>query len=294
MRRNKLFPSTLGPIQEQGLEVLFDYMCRHLVCLGVRYTRLDERDRSDGLEYVAQNSFFATSVGGRWYLATAGHVLQQLDRFVTSPKVRIRSLFLAGFRRIPEVAAESMDFPYEPGMGFAVHDRAAGIDVGCIPLGDSCAAALGASGVRPLAQGHWIRPVGPDIRAYWMLGLPAAVGEQCNRPIPVGEEQTRFATPVLLSADRIAEKDIPPAITGWQTSTPGFIGRINSEIAFGIKGMSGGPIFGLFRSPNGLVGYTVVALQSCWHATTRTIFGSPIRVFSELLAKEAARSEVVP
>ena len=66
------------------------------------------------------------------------------------------------------------------------------------------------------------------------------------------------------------------------------MGRINTDIPFGIVGMSGGPIFGLADLPSGQPGYAVAASQSYWYKPSRVIVGCPIRVFGELLSRYAA------
>lgn len=63
--RKKVFPVTVEPEQERFREQMYDYICRHLVCLGVRTTRLDENGNSDGMEYINFYSLFVASVGER-------------------------------------------------------------------------------------------------------------------------------------------------------------------------------------------------------------------------------------
>ena len=65
---------------------------------------------------------------------------------------------------------------------------------------------------------------------------------------------------------------------------------VNTE-PFGLNsivGMSGGPIFGFRRYPNGEQRYWVVALQSWWDPETRTIYGCPVPIFARLVAEAFA------
>jgi hypothetical protein len=238
---------------------------------------------SDGFEYLNHYSFFVVSVSERWFLVSAGHVLSALDDLFRNADVRILSAFLADFFGERGVRNVPLAFAYESTSRFFLDDKGSGVDFGFIPVSDRLKADLRVSKIEPISERHWTRETDPEIAAYWLLGFPADINQQYNQPIRAGDERRGVAAPVMVSADRLEPHDVHPDIADWQTPIPRFIGRINLEIPFRIEGMSGGPIFGLCETHTGHVGYTVVALQSCWEPTTRTIFGCPIRVFGEVL-----------
>lgn len=287
--RQKLFPEAADPGLEQYREQLFDSICRHLVCLGVRTTFVDEQGDSNGLEYLSHYTFFVASVGDRWYLVTAGHVLESLDIVFGDRTQRVLSSFLADYFGPRAATHTLLRFPYELGMGTRIYDKKHGVDFGCIPISEQLKSDLKVNRRKPLSEAHWRREVEPEILMHWVLGFPADINQQYNEPIRAGEERRGIAATVMLSADRIDESQVTEHPSGWQTTIPRFIGRINVDIPFGIEGMSGGPIFGACRHPSGLTGYTLVALQSEWYPDSKTIFGCPSRVFGELLTVESER-----
>ncbi|MDB5308809.1 MAG: hypothetical protein JWO38_3011 [Gemmataceae bacterium] len=282
--RQKLFAEAAAPGLEEYREVVFDGICQHLVMLGVRTTRLDEHGNSDGLEHLSHYTFFVASVGQQWYLVTAGHVLEALDELFAATDERVELSFLADNFGSLKKENKPLHFPYRPGMGWHVYDKVNGIDFGFIPLTDEQKEDLLIGGNQSLSDAHWTRTDDPELRAYWMLGLPGDLNQSCNEPNRSGEPRKGVAAVVMLSLNRIDEADVTEDPRGWQTELPRFIGRINVDIPFGIEGMSGGPIFGLCRLPNGNLGYTVVALQSEWYPDTKTIFACPVHMFGELLA----------
>jgi hypothetical protein len=74
-------------------------------------------------------------------------------------------------------------------------------------------------------------------------------------------------------------RELPASVYPW------FIGRVLPLSGLSsIVGMSGGPIFGLKKMPNGEWRYWVVALQSWWDAETKTVYGCPVPIFASLIA----------
>jgi hypothetical protein len=122
-----------------------------------------------------------------------------------------------------------------------------------------------------------------------MLGFPEKVAERFNKPTNAGEDRISITSPVIISAEKVEDAfQKPSSVPIDPTKFPRFIGRINVEIPFNIKGMSGGPIFGLTEKPDGTDEYTVVALQSRWIQDHRIIFGCPLRVFGDFISKHEA------
>jgi len=252
--------------------------------MGIRFTYLDKEGKSDGIEHLAHASFFVASVSDQWFLVTAGHVLKHLDRAVRERYIQVEHYFLVDYLGHRDTINYPVPFPYETEPKFFIDDEALGIDFGFIPVRELFKEGMKRNGITPISEKHWTREVDPSIAAYWMLGFPEEVNRTFNEPIKAGEDRKGGVASVIISADRVEDSSHGEA----PTTYPRFIGRINIEIPFGIKGMSGGPIFGLTRTPDNLVGYTVVALQSRWERSTRTIYGCPIGVFGEILARHVA------
>jgi hypothetical protein len=286
MTRNKIWPAVADVKLERFREKLYDTLCRHLVCLGVRFTRLDSQGNSDGMEYLCPCSCFVISVRDRWFLVTAGHVLKELDQAVRQKKIRVESSFLADFFGKRSAVRYPTPFPYEDMPKHYIDDD--GLDLGFIPLRDLFKEGM-RKNIIPISEKHWCRRHDLEIAAYWMLGFPGEVHGWFNKPINAGEDRISVAAPVIISAEEIRDiAEIPTSVVIPSTTFPRFIGRINLEIPFDIKGMSGGPIFGLIETADGKVGYTVIALQSSWYEDSRIILGCPIHVFGKIIDRHEA------
>jgi hypothetical protein len=87
----------------------------------------------------------------------------------------------------------------------------------------------------------------------------------------------------MIALDRIEYEEIGEPPAGEQVpSECWFIGRLDPESQIrDIVGMSGGPIYGFRRNEEGKLLYHVVALQSRWWNTSRTIFGCSLPYFAE-------------
>lgn len=287
--RRKIWPAAPDPAVERQRETLHDHFCRHLVCLGIRYTDPPESPRADGRSRLAHGTFCVAETRGRWFLVTAGHVLQKLDAFVHQGKIVVEYYYLADC--IPGGASvkKPIAFPYTAERRFFRYDAALGLDVGIIPLRDPFRHHLQTQGVLPLGEDQWQPGRDPVFFDYWMLGFPAEVNIAANEPLGAGAERKGVAASVIVSVEAIRDRNaIPEGVNVPLTALPLFVGRITADIPFGIKGMSGGPIFGLAELPTGGAGYKVVALQSTWDPRTRIIWGPSARLLGHILGGVAS------
>jgi hypothetical protein len=134
--RNKIWPAAPDKGLERSREQLYDRLCRHLVCLGIRFTRLDTYGNSDGKEYVYHCSCFVVAVKDKWFLVTAGHVLEDLDKLVREKAIRIESSFLADFFGQRDAVRFPTPFSYEDAPRHYIDDVKLDLDFGFIPLRD--------------------------------------------------------------------------------------------------------------------------------------------------------------
>jgi hypothetical protein len=290
MATRKISSAPEGSEQAIRLKQLHDTFCQHLVCLTVRFTRIGEDGRSDGREECRYYSCFVLSISDRWFLVTAGHALQYINEALDSPRLRLISIRLADFfgDRQGIVLREPTPFVIEKERQFFIDEKSLGLDFGFIPLSDLFRCGLEANGILPIPECNWGPQKGVEFSSYWMLGFPYALTASCNQPVPVGSPRTVTVAPVIISAEEIRNPgDLPSSVEIPRSKSPWFVGRITADFDENIKGMSGGPIFGLAEMPNEETGYAVVALQSHWYETSRIIVGCPVLVFGQLIAQHA-------
>src|SRR5262245_11798817 len=79
------------------------FLCRHLVGLGLTYVALDENGRPTGPERFFTASGFIMSFLGEWYYVTAGHVLQtEIDERLATGQIQItRAVLVASGPAFP-------------------------------------------------------------------------------------------------------------------------------------------------------------------------------------------------
>lgn len=203
--RKKIWPASADLGLERFREQLYDRLCRHLVCLGIRFTRLDTQGNSDGKEYVCPCSCFVVSIKDKWFLVTAGHVFQELDECLREKTIRIESSFLADFFGQRNAVRSPTPFSYEDAPKHYIDDIELGLDFGFIPLRGLFRDGLLSNGIVPIPEKHWTQRQEPRIDAYWMLGFPSEVDEHepLNTPINAGEVRVRKTAPVIISAEEI-------------------------------------------------------------------------------------------
>ena len=80
-------------------------------------------------------------------------------------------------------------------------------------------------------------------------------------------------------------------MTARPTIYPQFVGQLDRELPIkSVVGMSGGPIFGFRLGER--IAYWVVALQSSWNASTRTVYACPLPILASMLTKWSEGAEV--
>ncbi len=115
-----------------------------------------------------------------------------------------------------------------------------------------------------------------------LLGLPEELKtETVSMQTDLGDSLVTNVTAVLLHVTRTDKphRKLPESAFPW------FIGQVKTEPlgVKSIKGMSGGPIFGLKKRDDGQYLYWAVALQSWWDPETRTTYGCPLPIFGRIL-----------
>src|SRR5262249_39081262 len=151
----------------------FGYVCRHLVCLGVRYVELDETGKPKTQDKFIGYSGFIMSISGMWFLVTAGHVLiDELDKLLAEKKIAIVSSCIADYFGKGTKVHQPIPFPYADSIKGAIDDPHIGLDLGLIHLRELYKGNLAANGIEPISEEHWAHQHEVVFEAYYLLGFP--------------------------------------------------------------------------------------------------------------------------
>lgn len=221
----------------------------------------------------------------KWFLVTAGHTLKEGidDKIATG---RVRSLGTSIQDDFGPDAKSHLPtiFDYESAPKWYIDDRELGLDVGLVHLREFYRSGLEVNGIVPISEANWINQPCDMSNDYLLFGVPEELtGPTRSEPGPTGEMLIVNVNAMSLHVTRTdtPHRDFAPPRHPW------FIGTVNAS-PFGLKsivGMSGGPIFGVRRFPNGDCRYWVVALQSWLDPETRTVYGCSLPEFARLVSE---------
>ena len=271
--------------ESQKLHDFVRFMSRHLVAFVVQYESLDDSGRCFHQGVIIYSGFIL-SFYDRWFWVTAGHCLRNkeainedergLDDLILSGRIRLVSTDFADYFGLEASHRHCVPFPYEPGSAIQLYRKDIGLDFALIPLSDLIRSALEKNGIIAVSRENWLHQSSLKFTVFKMLGFPSHLVKA--NETPDGELLTEFQ-PVMIGVDRLDSSDVEDV-----PDKTWFVGRISQEAKIqGIKGMSGGPIYGLRKSETGQWTYHVIALQSWWRDQSRTVFGCSLPTFAEAL-----------
>lgn len=289
--RKKVFPPSSDPKKERAAEHIFDHLCRHVVCLTIRYTLLDNRGKAYGKERFLAYSGFVMSINGIWSLVTAGHVLKSLDDYLANKQIKIVSCSLVDYFGKGAAVRSPTPFPIEDTPKAYIDDADLGLDIGLIYLRPLIQQGLEANHILPIREENWVRQHTVEFQAYTLLGFPSELVNQHTKPVDPGEPMNAVVAPVIIGTKRIENPDteLPSSVKIPPSKFPWFIGQLIPPQTPNIVGMSGGPIFGLRGTSDGGLRYWVVAMQSRWFEQCRIILGCPVPIFADLVSQAMYR-----
>ena len=177
------------------------------------------------------------------------------------------------------VHKQTVPFRYEPGTGYYITRPEDGLDFGLIMLNRLQVLAFEANHLVAISRKNWERQSELTFDFYKMLGIPV------DNVIRAGDGSDDVCVrPMMIHVNKINIDDLEDAPSDAEAppTNAWFIGKIPAECTIkGLKGMSGGPIYGFRRDDQGHLTYHVVALQSRWWYKSRTVFGCSVPLFAE-------------
>ena len=216
-------------------------------------------------------SGFIMEFGGNWYWVTAGHIVRDIETVLSRGKAdNFRLIDTYGHA----VDHNPVPFDYPSAWKTSRYDEAEGLDFAAVQLGDMERQALERNGVRPVTEAEWRAADHRRYGEFVMLGLPTDSVERATTTDAIFGR----ADPSMIHAAQLS-----PVPQEFVTPSPRLIAAISQEWPDGSPdGMSGGPVFGIDAATGREV---VVAVQSHWHRTTRTIAACPVSVFAPIVER---------
>lgn len=227
-------------------------------------------------------SCFVMSISGRWFLVTAGHCINHIERLkkLGGEIVECDLIDSLGSAtkhpepvNIPYNELGVMSFLDSPDDGSEPSDLS--LDYGLIPLSPMYVDLLRKNNIRPLDERIW-KDLPDHFEHYFVVGYPASLQE-----ISVDRRVIKACS---FPIERLDER---PSVFP-ESKFPRLYGRIQADIE-SIEGLSGAPIFGVCTDDKGVSRYYLVALQSSWNPEGRLIAGNPISNFDSVLKDAVAR-----
>lgn len=205
-------------------------------------------------------SAFIVEIGGRWLAISAGHIFDELLKSVTE------GAKLSNWHIDDTTVSSSEMSPYPIALNVTedvlwIHDEVPGLDYACFTVDRLTQRALQAAGIEAISQDIWQKNDVADF-PYWLLvGTPEELLERSARRITEKVHVTLPVSKVAIIPPGMEEKEFKRtyAQIDFSSVEPCTAG-------FDIKGMSGGPIFGLTQPPlKSDYPYRIIGIQSGWN-----------------------------
>jgi hypothetical protein len=262
------------------------FFSRHLVSLSGWYHATRPNKGGSGQPLFFSYSGFIISFHGLWCLATAGHILDDLEQHVREGTIRVVRYVLLDDFGPDTISHDPIPFDYGRAPKYFINNREAGLDFALIGLGPYYQGLLQANGIIAVSQENWEKQHEVDFGKHMMIGLPQKAIEASTWKSQGKVQFKASVRPMTIDIEKLDE--LPEGTR--ETPFPRFIGKINGDLPLDdIIGMSGGPILGFSKKADK---YWIVAIQSSWLSASKIVFGCPIPIIADFVEKMVA--EITP
>jgi hypothetical protein len=265
-------------------EEFVHFFSRHLVSLSGWYYAASAKEEELRQPRFFSYSGFILSIHGLWCLATAGHILGDLEQHLKDRSIRVTRYTLLDDFGPNVISHDPIPFDYGRAPKYYINDREAGLDFALIGLGPYYQGLLQANGIVPVSEENWKKQHEVEFGKHMMIGLPQKLIEASTWRKQGVVHFEAFVYPMTIDIEKLYEA--PAGMK--ETRYPRFIGKIGGDLPLDdISGMSGGPILGFSKEADK---YWIVAIQSSWLSESKIVFGCPIPVIAELVEKMVAET----
>jgi hypothetical protein len=234
---------------------LIDQLCRHLVSFQWIDVAESPQQGTSILEQRKPKAFavsaFVIEVRGAWFLVTAGHILSDLKQRLGTGRRLVKARLLDGVGRTNSKPPIPFDLDLETCC--ILNQWKQGFDYGIIPLSPLYAKNLEAGGTIPLSEHYW-KNIPDNRQNHVLLGFPTQAQHiTLQHTHGGGIFQFELGIPLLPVFPCGAPSGVSPARDQFFARVPICDGVIPSGPVrlTDIDGLSGGPIFGFDRTPEG-------------------------------------------
>jgi hypothetical protein len=252
------------------------WLSRHFVRLGCQDRTPGQRDHlNNGAGYPGSFSGFVASVRGEWFMITAGHVIEEIEKAMQRGQ-KLEDWHLDDTTAWGAADRNGLPFDLTGARKFRKYSEKSGLDWGFIHIHGVYRPALERNGIVPLDEAAWQVPTLRGYDEYWLLGVP----EEKVGVSPCGRRVEREV--VLIVLELIEKSAAPPCLV---KNVPRLYAKLPDaahQHLNSIVGMSGGPLFGA-KTLDGQVHYWVIGLQSEWDPGQRVIAACPTEPLLEII-----------
>lgn len=270
----------MNNLQQTAMSIAY----KHFISLRwIDRTPGDRATANEGLGTPFRVSGFVVSVSGEWFLVTAGHILEDVDKSLQAGQILEEWTLDDGARpdaKHPELipfafAGSAKHYFYNPEVG----------DYGCIHLSHMYCELLKKNGIVAFDERAW--RISGEFERYWLLGIPTQLVEV---EVVDGKMQEQNWH-VIIGVDRISSppEGVKQGAFFYGLLSDGLVDERGRTLT-NIDGLSGAPILGWRRGGDGRFRYWIVAVQSSWYPSKRLVVASPFQVYAEWLGRLLART----
>lgn len=146
----------------------FRELSKHLVSLSCGH--FVTKDRSDPRYFII--SGFLVSMNDTWFLATASHVLAQIDQEIEKHAERTYTFFIVDHLGPESEHKLSIPFDYQNSVRYRNKDEAIGADFGLIHISQFYRTQMEANPQTPIDERNWRIEMDFEPAAQIILGIP--------------------------------------------------------------------------------------------------------------------------
>lgn len=217
-------------------------------------------------------SGFVFEYADKWYWMTAGHILEEIELTLNHANYVLRDFALLDHFGPGELNKMAIPFDYASAWKYYEYDTSKGLDYGIVELREHDKRLMRLNNVPAITIAEWEDAATFTYIGHFMAGLPLDAVEshiRSNQDVAVISSRT---CPSVMYLEMQTETQFGDT----QTEYPRIVSKLSPNWPEGdIKGMSGGPVFGICKETNE---YRIVGIQSSWRARERVAFATPLQV----------------
>jgi hypothetical protein len=200
-------------------------------------------------------SGFLLAINDQWYIATAGHVIDNIIARMGQEPQRVYSFGIIDNFGADAKHHEVIPFDFKNALTWKTDPNVTGADFGLIWIPPFYRRLMEANNPQPFVKEQWRYERDEQFEGYAMMGIPSETVTKSS----LDEKNYRMA---MFPLKEITE--LPEGIT--PSRYPTFYAELGpTPYIESIEGMSGCPIFGFAMDEAGRLRYWVVAVQSGWY-----------------------------